>query len=345
MKAFIYEKEGTIKIKDVEKTALPKGGAIAKIACTSICGTDLRTYRFGSSKLSAPRIIGHEACYIIEEIDSSVKDFIVSDRVIIAPAIGCGKCKSCLRGHINMCDDLKTIGFQYDGTFADYCAIPSQAFKMQNVIIVPDNISDEEACVVEPIACAINGQSFLDINKGDNVLIYGAGYLGCIHAELAIIKGANKVILADISDKRRKQAKKDVKNIHVLNSGDVNFIDRVKEIIGAEGVDVIITACPAGVTHKQALEIIYKNGRISLFGGLAGEGTGYLDSNMIHYKEIGVFGVHAATPEHNRQALKLVEDKTLEVKKYLDVFSIDEIVEAFESLKSEDSVKGIIKVK
>lgn len=343
MKACVYEKDGKINIRDVKKPSLPIGGAIAKILTASICGTDLRTYRFGSSKLDAPRVIGHEACYLIEEIDSGVKGFAVGDRVVIAPAIGCGICKSCKRGHTNMCDDLKTIGFQYDGTFAEYCAIPSQAFVMQNVIKVSDSVSDVQACVVEPIACAINGQSFLNIGRGDNVLIYGAGFLGCIHAELALIKGADKVILAEISKSRRNQAEKDVKDIFVLDSGEDKFVEKIKEIAGDDGIDVIITACPAGSTHKQALELIYKNGRISLFGGLAGDGIGYLDSNLIHYKEVGVFGVHAATPGQNEQALELIENATLQVDKYITIYKIEDIMEAFENLKNEEAVKAIIK--
>ncbi len=242
-----------------------------------------------------------------------------------------------------MCDNLTTIGFEYEGTFAQFCAIPKQAFVMGNVIKITDEISDEEACVVEPVACAINAQSFLNIGKGDNVLIYGAGYLGCIHAELALIKGADKVIVAEISQKRRVQASKDVDNIFVLDSADEGFVKQVEEIVGENGVDVVITACPAGITHKQALELVYKNGRVSLFGGLAGEAKGYLDSNLIHYKEIGVCGAHAATPEQNKQALELVTSKTLKVKKYIDIFPLDNITDAFDCLVNETTVKAIVK--
>jgi L-iditol 2-dehydrogenase len=343
MRACVYEGESKITVKEVQKPSLPKGGAIVKVIVASICGTDLRTYRFGSDNLSVPRIIGHEACCIIEELDEGIKDFKVGDRVMVAPALGCGECKSCLRGNTNMCDDLKTIGFQFEGTFAEYCAIPRQAFKMKNVIKIPDNISDEEVSVVEPVACALNAQSFLNISKGDNVLIYGAGYLGCIHAELALIKGANKVMLAEISKERRDQAEKDVEGIHVLNSGADDFIDKVKGLTGRDGVDVVITACPAGITHKQALELVYKNGRISLFGGLAGNASGFLDSNLIHYKEVGVFGAHASTPKQNKEALELVTSKTLNVKKYISSYPLEKITDAFKSLVNETSVKAVIK--
>lgn len=339
MRACVYEGKGNIAVKDVNKPKSPKGGVIAKILCASICGTDLRTFRYGSEKLTVPRIIGHEACYSLEE---GINGFEKSQRVIVAPAIGCGKCKSCRRGHTNMCDFLQTIGFQYDGTFAEYCEIPAQAFQMNNIIAVPDDVSDTQACVAEPVACAINAQSFLNIQHGDNVLIYGAGFLGCMHAELALLKGADKVIVADISPKRRAQTLALLNNVIVLDAGDKAFVKNVKEISAGDGIDVIITACPAGVTHKQALELVYKNGRISLFGGLPGDSNGYLDSNLIHYKEAGIFGVHASTPAQNREALSLIAAGKLDVDKYITTYSLDDITQAFEDLVNEDTIKALL---
>lgn len=342
MKAMTIHDGKTIKLEEAQKPSLPKGGAIVRILYASICGTDLRTYRFGNKDLADGRILGHEACSIIDEIDPSVKGFKAGDKVIVAPAIGCGECPSCKRGHTNTCETLTTIGFQYDGTFAEYCAIPAAAFKMHNVIKVPGRLSDIEACVAEPIACAINGQGFLNIGKEDAVLIYGAGYLGCIHAELAMIKGARKVILADISEKRRVQAEKDLKGVTVLDSADALFESKVKDTAGREGINVIITACPVGEVHRQALQIIYKNGRVSLFGGLPGNASGYLDSNLIHYKELSVYGVHASTPAQNEEALQLIKSMKLNVNKYISSFSLEKFSDAIESLKAEDSVKVVL---
>lgn len=344
MKGYVYLEKGNISIKNVDKPQMPAGGALAKILCASICGTDLRSYRFGSDHITPPRILGHEAVYLLEEVSPELmKSFKPGDKVLVAPAIGCGECSSCKKGRTNMCDDLKTIGFQYDGTFAEYCAIPKQAFTMNNVIKIEEEIKDTEACVVEPIACAINGQSFLNIQKGDNVLVFGAGFLGCIHAELALMKGADKVIIAEISEKRRNQAKRDIPGVHVVNSGDPDYVQAIKDITEGAGVDVIITACPVGAVHRQALEMINKSGRISLFGGLAGEGKGFLDSNLIHYKEVGVFGVHASTPAQNREALGYVTSGRLKVEKYLTAFPIEKIEEAFQALIHEDAVKAIIR--
>lgn len=240
-----------------------------------------------------------------------------------------------------MCDNLLTIGFQIDGTFAEYVRIPALAIRQGHMIPIPDSISDKAASVVEPIACAVNAQNYLKIEPGDNVLIYGSGFLGCIHAELALMQGAAKVIVAEISESRRAQVKQFVPSVEVIDSGDAGYMDKVREIAGG-GVDVVITACPAGITHRQGLELLYKNGRISLFGGLPGTDNYHLDSNLIHYKELGVFGAHASTVAQNKQALEAVVSGRLNVEKYITPFAFDDVKEAFQSVVTEHAVKAVI---
>lgn len=339
MKAFVYNGGKDFAITEVPMPKAGKGEAVARIKCASICGTDLRTYRFGSEKLKTPVTIGHEACYEIVENGEGVN---LSGRYIVAPAIGCGQCKSCKKGRTNMCDSLKTIGFQYPGTFAEYIKIPAEAIERGHVISVPDGVSDKAASVAEPVACAINAQSYLHIEDGDNVLIYGAGYLGCIHAELALMQGADKVIIAEISDKRREKAKAFVPSASVLNSGDKDYMDQIRDIVGENGVDVVITACPAGITHRHGLELLYKNGRMSLFGGLPGDNNYHLDSNLIHYKEASIFGAHASTVAQNKEALDAIAQGKLDVEKYITAFALDDADKAFQSLIDETAEKAVL---
>ncbi len=339
MKAFVYNGGKDFAIQELPIPEAEAGEAIARILCASICGTDLRTYRFGNEKLKTPITIGHEACY---QIVDSGKNASLSGRYIVAPAIGCGRCRSCKKGRTNMCDSLQTIGFQYPGTFAEYIRIPAEAIDRGHLIRVPDHVSNQAASVVEPVACAINAQSYLKIEDGDSVLIYGAGYLGCIHAELARMQGARTVMIAEVSENRRNRAKELVPDADVINSYDKAYMDQVRDNVGGSGVDVVITACPAGITHRQGLELLNKNGRMSLFGGLPGGNNFHLDSNLIHYKEAGVFGAHASTVEQNRQALELVASGRLNVEKYITEFALEDVDKAFRSLIDETAEKAVL---
>lgn len=341
MKAFVYHGEKNFSIEQIVKPEANAGEVVAKVLCASICGTDLRTYRFGSTKLKTPITVGHEGCYLITEVGEGV-NLKAGERYTMAPAIGCGECKNCRRGRTNMCINLETIGFEFAGTFSEYIKVPQKAIQRGHLIKVPDNVSNEAASVAEPVACAINAQSFLNIEEGDNVLIYGAGYLGCIHAELAFLQGAGKVIIGEVSQKRRANASRLVPNAHIINTMDAGYMELVKNIVGTDGVDIVITACPAGITHKQGVELLSNNGRISLFGGLPGDNNYHIDSNLIHYKELGVFGAHASTVKQNEQALELIERGKLNVEKYISKFAFDDIEKAFESLISEDVEKAIV---
>lgn len=317
---------------------------VVKINAASICGTDFRTYIHGSKNIIPGTTIGHEMSGTIVEIGSKVKGFSKGERILVAPAIGCGQCNMCKGGHTNMCDTLQTIGFQYDGSFAEYMQVPAQSIKMSNVIKLPPAISDEEAAIAEPIACVLNAHEFLNIEKGDCVVIFGSGFIGTIHAELAFLKGASKVIVSEPSQNRVEAIKKNFDNIYTINPTKKDPIAKIKNITNGHGADVVIVACSSGKAQEQALEIAAKRGRISLFGGLPNKSKGFLDSNLIHYKELGVFGVHASTPKQNKEAISMIADKTLNAGKYISkIYSLNKINEAFEAIKNENYLKVIIR--
>ena len=344
MLAYVYEGEGKLVLKDMPKPKAKKDSVIIKVNACSICGTDFRTYIYGSKKIAPQTIVGHEVCGTIIEVGRGVTGFYTGDRVVVAPAIGCGKCYSCLGGHPNMCDDLKTIGFQYNGGFAEYMEIPACAFAMGNVNKLSNLVEDEEAALVEPTACVVNAQEFLNIKKGDYVAVFGSGFIGCMHAELAFNSGASKVIMIEVAKNRAEEALKLVGKIDMINPTLVDTIEEVKRITANRGVDVAITACSVGKAQEDALKIAAKRARISLFGGIPGESKGFIDSNEIHYKELSVYGVHASTPQQNKTVLNSISNGSLKVKKYITrVYPLSNIVDAFEAIKNENIMKAIIK--
>lgn len=344
MLAYVYENDGKLVLKDMPKPEARKDNAIVKVNACSICGTDFRTYiHGGSTKITPPRIIGHEFSGVIEEVGKEIVGFLPGERITVAPAVGCGKCYSCQRGFTNMCDNLKTFGFQYEGCFAEYLEIPVHVFNMGNVNKLSPLIEDKQAALAEPIACALNGQEFLNISEGDTVAIFGSGFIGCIHAELAFKNGASKVIMIELSPSRAEQAVKLVSGIEMIDPSRTDTFKRVMEATGGRGVDVAIVACSSGKAQTDAVRISAKRGRISLFGGLSGESKGFIDSNDIHYKELSVYGVHASTPQQNKKIIKWISNGSLKVDKYISrVYPLKDIEKAFEAIKNENIIKAII---
>jgi len=345
MKAFVYQGEKSFRlVSDLRVPKARRDTAVIRVRACSVCGTDLRTWQKGSERITPPRITGHELCGEIVEIGEGRKGFQVGQRISMAPAIGCGSCYACSRGFTNLCDRLETIGFQYDGGFAEYMEVPAVAFERGNVYLTPDGVSDEEAALAEPIACVINGQEFLHIEPGESVAIFGSGFIGCMHAELARMKGAGPIILIEPNRSRAEAAHQLVPFSSLVVSSSTDLHAEVKALTGARGVDVIVTACPVGQAQKDALSIAAKRGRISLFGGLAGETSGFLDSNVIHYKELSVHGVHASTPGQNRQAMAWIGEGKVDVRKYISrVYQLESIEDAFRDLQRQAVFKAVVK--
>jgi L-iditol 2-dehydrogenase len=344
MRAYRYFKDKQSRLERIPVPVLGEGGALVKLEACSICGTDVRTYRFGSAKIGEGRVMGHEFIGRILELAPDFSGgFGVGDWIGMAPAIGCGGCYSCKAGHTNMCDSLATMGFQYDGGFAEYTVIPRQAFLMGNVYKLPPAADPVIFALSEPLACVINAQSYLDIKSGEDVVIFGSGIIGCMHAELARAAGAS-VYLVEPAEERIRQ-------VEGLLDGAARFIPGGKDgaageiaaLTGGKGADVAVIACSVGAAQVDGMRSLAKCGRISLFGGLPGDGTGFLDSNLIHYRELGVFGVHASTPAQNRRAMELIRDGKFNAAKYITRrYPLADIEQAFHDAAEGAILKAVI---
>lgn len=340
MKAFTYTGNRKLAVLDMEVPKARKDTAVIHLLASAICGTDLRTFRHGSEKIQVPRIIGHEGCGVIEEVGAEVRSFRPGQRVVVVPALGCGTCRWCKKGITNMCEQLQTIGFDFDGTFAEFMEVPARAFSMGNVLVLDDKVPTDQAVMAEPVACCVNGQEFLRLDEEDNVFIFGSGFIGCIHAELAMKKGVKRVVILDVSEDRLKTAARLLPGVVTFNSSFNDPINFVNDLTKGKGADVIITACPSGDAHRTAMRIAATRARISLFGGIPGEGTGYLDSNVIHYGELSVFGSHASTVTQNRKVIECIASGELDLSKYISAtYPLARIKDAFKALDNAQVLK------
>lgn len=345
MKAFVYDENGKLSLRQRERPGLMgEVSAVVEVLETAICGTDLRTYRHGSRHIEPPRTIGHEVVGRIVELDNDVDGFAVGDRVHVAPAIGCGSCHYCMQGHTNLCDNLRTIGFQYDGSFSEFMQLPASAFRQGNVAKINSDTPDRELVLAEPLACVMNAQEFLPVEKADSMAIFGGGFIGCLHAELGRAKGVTDVLIVEPNGYRASAAQQAVPHATIINPKEHDLGKAVRERTGGLGVNVSVVACSVGSAQADAMQITRKLGHVSLFGGLPGESTGFIDSNIIHYNEISVHGVHASTPAHNKKAIEWLESGKLVTKPYTqNEFGLSEIRRAFEAVDTQEVLKALIR--
>lgn len=343
MKAALFYGPGDMRVEQVDKPKPSPDEVLIQVKACAICGTDVRIYSHGQSNVEPPQIIGHEIAGIVSEVGENVENCTEGERVILVTCVGCGVCDFCLQGRVNLCKDLKAIGYYYSGGFTEYMLVPSKAVQRGNILPISENLPFDEAALAEPLSCCINGQEYLNIDKGDTVVIIGAGPIGCMHTELARVSGATRIILADISSQRLELAGRVDADIYV-NSKEENLVEKVLGETGGEGADVVITACPSPEAQQQSLEMTRARGRISFFGGLPHDRSRInFDSNIIHYKEISVYGVFASHHVQFKKASALLSSGRIPGEKFITHrFSLDEIEKGLKKVKSGEALKAVV---
>ncbi len=316
---------------------------MVKVKSAAICGTDIRMYRNGAKGIdeSHPLVLGHEISGVIEKVGSKVQGYKAGMRVAVAPNMGCGICEDCVRGNSHMCKSYRALGINLDGGFAEYVKIPESAVRAGNIIEIAEGVSHDEAAIAEALSCVHNGSSQCNIRPGDFVLIVGAGPIGIMHAMMAKMAGAGKIIVNDISQERLEYVKK-LDPFYITVKDDVeNFV--VKET-NSHGMDVVITACPVPAAQQMALRVAANYGRVCFFGGLpADKQEVLLNSNLIHYKQLIVTGTTRASLYQFRQVLGFISSGIFEVNKLITKkVSIDEIADGFAAAINAEGLKNIV---
>jgi L-iditol 2-dehydrogenase len=303
-----------LRIEDTPAPEARPGEIVIRVRSCSTCGTDAKIFHHGHHHISLPRVLGHEVAGEIVEVGNGADGFGVGDRVQVIAAIPCGECFYCRRGQETVCENLESIGYQYDGGFAEFMRVPRKVLDRDGLNRVPDHVPFEAASLTEPLACVLNGQEIAQVGTGDVVAVLGAGPIGCLHVRLARARGASSIILADVNERRLElsvRARPDI----VIDSGREDAVDAVRKATDGRGADVVITATGAGAAQEQALEMASARGRISLFGGLPRDNSVIrFDSNLVHYRELIVVGAYGSAPRHNRAALELISTGAVEVE-------------------------------
>ena len=332
-----------LRLEDVPEPTCGTDEVKIRVKNCSTCGTDVKIRKNGHQNLAPPRIIGHEIAGEVVEVGSGVAgDWKPGDRVQVIAAVPCGKCHECRKGWMAVCQNQTSVGYQYDGGFAEYMIVPREVLAVDGMNRIPDGVGFAEASAAEPFACAINAQEQLGIEPGDDVVIFGAGPIGCLHVRIARgVHRAGRIILVDINSERLKMSADAVKPDVVINASEVNIVEEVLKLTDGRGADVIITATPANITQEQAVSMAARNGRISFFGGLPKTNpTITLDSNLVHYRQLHIHGANGSAPEHNRRALDYIASGEVPVADLItrrirlrDVMDAFGIVERGEAIK------------
>jgi len=251
--------------------------------------------------------MGHELSGTVAEAGKNVSSrFKKGDKIAVANSAPCNECFFCKTDKPNLCEHLEEtlIGFSVDGAYAEYIRVPAPIVK-QNTYIVPDGVSFEEAALLEPLACAVNGNDAAGIGLGDTVAIIGSGPIGLIHLQLAKLRGASKVIVTDMQAERLKIASSLGADV-VVDAQKEDQLSRVKELTGGLGADKVIEAVGLAQTWELAFQMTRKAGTTLFFGGCPSGAKVSLDTERIHYEDLTLKGIFHHTPASVLKAFRLI---------------------------------------
>jgi L-iditol 2-dehydrogenase len=320
------------------------GDVKIRVRNCSTCGTDVKIWKFGHHHIVPPRVMGHEVAGEIVEVGSEVAGWQPGARVQVIAAIPCGHCLDCRRGRMTVCPNQESIGYHYDGGFAEYMVVPAKVLAVNGLNRVPDGVSFAEASVTEPLACVLNGQVLARVGEGDDVVVVGAGPIGCLHVRLARARGASRVFLVDVNSDRLDMAAAMVAPDAAVCASQTDVVDEIGKLTDGRGVDVIITAAASGKAQEQALHMAARQGRISFFGGLPKDDPVIkCDSNLVHYRELTIVGANGSSPAHNAQALRLIASAAVPVADLITHrLELDRTLAAFDIVARGEAIKVTI---
>jgi L-iditol 2-dehydrogenase len=342
MKALRFYAPEDVRLEDVPEPDCGADEVKLKVKNCSTCGTDVKIFYNGHQNLTPPRTIGHEIAGEVVEVGANVSGWSVGDRAQVIAAVPCGDCHECKKGWMAVCQNQTSVGYQYDGGFAEYMIVPREVLKVDGLNKIPDNVGYDEASAAEPFACAINAQELLGIEEGDTVVVFGAGPIGCMHIRIARgVHNCGPVYLVDVNADRLKMSADAVQPDETIDGSQVDVVETVMELTNGRGADVVITATAANVTQEQAIAMAARNGRISFFGGLPKtDPTITCDSNVVHYRQLHIHGANGSAPEHNKRALEYISTGQVPVKDLItEHIPLDRVLDAFQIVKNGEAIK------
>ena len=271
MKALVKKKKDVgVWLDEVPVPTVGINDVLIKVLRTGICGTDLHIYKWDTwaqKAIPVPLVIGHEFVGTIVEVGSNVTDFDVGDIVSGEGHVVCGRCRNCLAGRRHLCKDTQGVGVNRAGAFAEYIALPYSNVWVHDESLVPKlslGIRRDIQAIFDPYGNAVHTALTFDI-LGEDVLITGAGPIGCMAAAIVKHAGARHVVVTDMNPYRLELAKK-LGATRVVNVRSENLKDVQKDLGMREGFDVGLEMSGNGKALCDMLANMAHGGKVAILG-------------------------------------------------------------------------------
>lgn len=340
MRAAVLYGPRDLRINEVEIPKIKNEEVLIEVKNCGICTTDLHMYKW-EFPVKTPVILGHECSGIVTDRGNDVKELNIGDKVAINPLISCGVCEHCKAGRDNLCKNALAIGGAgkviVNGAFAEYLRVPWNAAEK-----IPEDMSFEVGAFIEPVACCIHGIELSKIRIGDSVAILGLGPIGLILLQLAKITGASHLIAIDPVEERRKIAEILGADITV-DPTEGECLKYITEKL--DGIDVVIEATGSPKALQQALSMVKRGGRITIFGVAPVTSKICISPFDVYFKELKITGAYALTKDSFRRAVSILHNRRIKVNQLItELLPLEKLTDAFSMMEKKVGLKKQIKL-
>ena len=329
MKAAVWTGINQIEIQEVPVPEPGPGEVLVKVRSAGVCRTDLEVVAGKFNYGRPPHILGHEIAGEVAALGKGAARRRVGERVVVETSIGCGECPECRRGDRHLCGRMEEIGSApHQGGYAQYVKAPEG-----NLVLIPENVSFDEAGIVESVVCPVGGLMRFGVRFGETVLVYGVGPAGAAFIQGAKAMGAGKVIAVARNQERLERAGKMGADLLICSQTE-NVLQRVLEYTGGRGADLVCEAAGSGATTRSAFACVKRAGRVFLYGLPPEQQAKEFSSLDIIMKQLEVYGI-LGNPHVWEPLLDLVSQGRINLLDMVDaVLPLSKLQEAFALMDS-----------
>ncbi len=335
MKAIVWR--DTVEVEVVPEPEPGPDEFLIEVGCGSICGSDITIISGKHLRARSPLILGHEFMGVIAALPEDLEtDFALGERVTVEPLMSCKTCRPCQAGFEHVCQNLKLLGIETDGGFAEYVKVPKD-----RIYALPDSISDEEGALIEPLAVAVHAVDFAQVKKDDFVVVLGAGPIGLLIAQVVRAAGASRIWLSEMDEYRLCLASK--LGFDTIDVRSEDPVRKVLDLTNGYGADVTFEAAGVPTTARQMIPLTGVKGRIVMVA--IHKKPCEVEFQQLAYREQTIFGIRVYAEGDFPRAIALISERKVQLEPLITgVFDITDGKKAFEmAQKGMNTCKILLK--
>ena len=326
MKAVVINEPNEVAVRTIDDPTPGALDAIIKVEACGICGTDIHVLRGEFEPTRYPIVPGHEFCGEVVAVGSEVRNVKEGDFVAVDPSLYCGHCRMCRAGRFNLCENWNAIGVgSVNGACAELVVVPSA-----NAFPLNADMPRNWGTLVEPLSCAVHGLDMIEPKPADAYLIYGAGTMGLLLAQLVKHSGASRLDMIDTNRARHDLAKRLAADRVAVSADE---LDRL------HGWDVVIDATGVVPAIEDGLRRVARGGTFLMFGVANADASAKFSPFRVYNDEIKIVGSMAVLHSFER-ALSLFEKGVVDCESMITHrFPLDEYTTAIDTFRQGSGLK------